>query len=269
MENNENNIVENESNSEEIELSFTDKITGVFSEPSKTFSQIAKFPIKTIDWLLPFLILMIIAGIIRSVVIYNEEIMYQAKKQQTEMFEKMVKEGKMTQEQADKAIENSEKSMEIFRGPVGWVINIISSVVFGFIFFFIISGIYFLFIKFLLKGEGSYQHVLVANGLTSVISIIQVLLVGIITLLTGKIIMDTSLANLFEFEKGSIVKFFVSKIDPLSVWAYSVLSIGLAKLNKAENSTPYFILVFSLWIVGGLLLFYLGKGFPFLSGFGG
>ncbi len=159
--------------------------------------------------------------------------------------------------------------MEFMRGPIGWVINVVSTLIFGFIFFFIIAGIYFLFIKFFLKGEGSYQHVLVASGLTSYITMIQVLIGGILTFVLGKIFMDTSVANFLDLEKGSIVKFIVSKIDPISIWAYSVLAIGLAKLNRAQSSTPYFILVFALWILGGLLFFFLGKIFPFLGGFGG
>jgi hypothetical protein len=256
-------------NDSAVELTHTDKLVGVISEPSKTFETISKFPVRTIDWLVPFLLLMILAGIIRSLAMLNPEIVFETKKQQIEMFDKMVKEEKMTKEQADKAIEGSEKSMEFMRKPVGWIINIISSIVFGFTFFFLIAGIYFLFTKFILKGEGTYQHVLVASGLTSYISMIQIIISGMLTLLLGRIIMDTSVANLFEFEKGTIVRFFASKIDPLSIWAYSVLAIGLTKLNNAQNSKPYFILVFALWILGGLLFFYLGKVFPFFGGFAG
>lgn len=269
MDNNENYTQESENSIEGTELTHSDKIIGVFSEPSNTFSQISKFPVRTIDWLVPFLVLMILVGVIRSLAMLNEDVMYETKKQQIEMFDKMVKEGKMTQEQADKAIEESTKSMKFMIGPVGWVINVTSSVIFGFMFLFIISGIYFLLIKFILKGEGTYQHTLVASGLTAYISMIQIIIGGILTFLLGKIIMDTSLTNFIELEKGTLLRFFVSKVDPISIWAYSVLSIGLAKLNKAENSNPYFILVFGLWILGGLLFFYLGKVFPFLGGFGG
>ena len=267
MDNNETLLVEQET--QESELTHSDKIIGIFTEPSKTFNSISKFPVRTIDWLVPILILMIFAGIIRNLAMLNPDIMYQTKKEQIEVLNKMVKEGKMTQEQADKALENSEKSIEFMKKPVGWIINITSTILFGFTFFFLISGIYFLFIRFILKGEGTYQHVLVASGLTSYISIIQVIIVGVLSLLLGKIIMDTSVANLFEFEKGTLVRFFASKIDPLSIWAYSVLAIGLTKLNNAQNSKPYFILVFALWILGGLLFFFLGKVFPFLESFVG
>ncbi len=267
MENTDNLNIQNSNG--EIELSHSDKMIGIFTEPSKTFESIARFPIKSIDWVLPIVIVFTLIGLMRSLAMLNDEVALQTRQAQIEMFEKMVSEGKMTQEQADQAIDGIEKQMEFMRGPIGWVINIVSTLIFGFIFFFIIAGIYFLFVKFILKGEGSYQHVLVANGLTSYISMIQVLIGGILTFLLGKIVMDTSVANFIDLEKGSIVKFFLSKVDPLSIWAYSVLSIGLAKLNRAQSNTPYFILVFTLWILGGLLFFFLGKVFPFLGGFGG
>jgi hypothetical protein len=269
MENNENFNSELENSYEEKELTHSDKIIGIFSEPSNTFSQIAKFPARTIDWLVPILILMILAGGLRSLVLTNKEVMYEAKKKQIENFDKMVKEGKMTQEEADKAIENTEKSIEFMSGPAGIVINITSSVIFGFMYFFIISGIYFLLIRFVLRGEGTYQQALVSNGLTSYISMIQVIITGILTFIFGKIISDTSVASFIEVESGTLLRFFLAKIDPIAIWAYSVLAIGLAKLNKAENARPYFILVFAVWFLGGLLFFYLGKVSPFLSGFGG
>jgi len=267
MDNNE--TLSTEQTPQENELSHSDKMIGIFTEPSKTFESIAKFSVRSVDWVLPVVIIFILVGLMRSLAMLNVDVVLQTKQKQVEMFDKMVSEGKMTQEQADKAIEGIGKQMEFMRGPIGWIINVVSTLIFGFIFFFIIAGIYFLLIKFILKGEGSYQHVLVASGLTSYISMIQVLIGGILTFLLGKIVMDTSVANFIELEQGSILKFFLSKIDPISIWAYSVLAIGLAKLNRSQNTTAYFILVFTLWILGGLLFFFLGKIFPFLGGFAG
>ncbi|HEX9741018.1 MAG TPA: hypothetical protein VGA29_09590, partial [Ignavibacteriaceae bacterium] len=47
------------------ELSHTDKMTGIFTEPSATFERIAKFTVKTVDWFLPMLILFLIVAITR------------------------------------------------------------------------------------------------------------------------------------------------------------------------------------------------------------
>lgn len=249
----------------EKELSHTDKIVGVFSEPTKMFSMTSFFPPRTKDWIIPLLIVFVLVGILRSVAMLNEEVFFQAKKDATERIEKMMKDGTIPADQLDSALERSDNQMEFMRGPIGWVINIVSTLIFGSIFFFIIVAIYFLFVKFLLKGEGNYQSAMVASALPMYISAVQFLIGGILTFMLGKIIMDTSVATFTGTERSTISGFILSKIDPLSIWSYSVLSIGLAKMFKSQSMTKYFIMVFALWIVGGLLIWLLAKAVPFLS----
>lgn len=251
------------------ELSHSDKMIGVFSEPAKTFQITSLFPTRTKDWVIPLLILFALIGIIRSISMMNEEVMYEAKKQQYKMIDEMVEKGTMTREQGDQALERIDQQMAFMKGPIGWVINIVSTMIFGFIFFFIIAGIYFLFIKTILKGDGTYQHTLVASGLTAYISMVQILVGGILTFVLGKIIMDTSIINFLDVDKKTILGFVLAKIDPISIWAYAVLGIAFAKLFKSKDTTKYIIMVFVLWILGGLLFFFLGKAFPFLAAFGG
>ncbi len=162
----------------------------------------------------------------------NKEVYFEAKKQGIDRIEKMVESGTMTREQGDEAINAIDQQMEFMQGPIGWVISIATTLIFGFIIFFIIVGIYFLFIKFLLKGEGSFASALIASGLTTYISILQIIIGGILTMLLGKMIMDTSLASLMGSDKTTLTGWLLAKIDPISVWAYIVLSIGFAKMNS-------------------------------------
>ncbi|MCJ7552610.1 MAG: hypothetical protein MUO34_01890, partial [Ignavibacteriaceae bacterium] len=67
----------------------------------------------------------------------------------------------------------------------------------------------------------------------------------------------------------TLAGFFLAKIDPISIWAYAVLSIGLAKLFKSDDVKKYYLVVFGLWIIGSLLFFYVAQAVPFLAGFGG
>jgi hypothetical protein len=66
-------------------------------------------------------------------------------------------------------------------------------------------------------------------------------------------------------DKATILGWLLAKLDPFSIWAYFVLSIGLAKMFKSQATGKYFIMVFGLWIVGGLLVWYVAKAVPFLS----
>jgi len=252
-------------NAQGEELSHSDKMIGIFTEPTKTFEHTAKFPPRNKDWVIPLVIFFFIVAVIRMVSMMDEEVYFEAKQKQIDSIEKMVESGTLTRDDGDAAIERIDEQMEFMQGPVGWVITIATTLIFGFIVFFIIVGIYFLLVKLLLKGEGSYASALVANGLTAYISIVQYIIVGILTMAFGALINDTSLAALLGSDRGTIAGFLIAKIDPLSLWAYIVLSIGLAKMFKSESTGKYFVLVFSLWIIGGLLLFLVAQAVPFLS----
>ena len=249
------------------ELSHSDKMIGVFTEPAKTFYTTSKFPPRNKDWVIPVLIFFIVVALIRSIAMTNKEVYFEAKKQGIDRIEKMVESGTLTREQGDEAINAIDQQMEFMQGPIGWVITIATTLIFGFIVFFIIVGIYYLFIKFVLKGEGTFASALVANGLTSYISILQIIIGGILTMLFGKMIMDTSLASLMGSDKTTLTGWLLAKVDPISIWGYIILAIGFAKMFKSESTGKYYALVIGLWLIGGFILFQLAQAVPFLQGF--
>jgi hypothetical protein len=267
MDSNETVTPIDETSGENGELSHSDKMIGVFTEPAKTFFLTSKFPPRTKDWVIPVLILFFIAAIIRIIAMTNEEVYFEAKKQGIERIEKMVESGMMTREQADEAIDAIDQQMAFMNGPVGWVITIATTLIFGFIVILIIVGIYYLLIKFLLKGEGTFSSALVAIGLTTYISILQIIIGGILTMLLGKMIMDTSLASLMGSDKTTLIGWLLAKVDPISIWGYIILAIGFAKMFKSESTGKYYLLVFGVWLIGMFILFQLAQAVPFLQNF--
>jgi hypothetical protein len=248
------------------ELSHSDKAVGIFTEPSNTFEQTAKFPPRTIDWLLPFAILLLIVAVSNILMMSNKDISYEIRQKQVKAIEEMAERGTITQEQAESQIEATEQMMN---SPIAKIISVISIFIVGFIFFFIITGIYYLFVKLLFKGNGSFSSALVANGLTSYIGIIQVLSATILAFLFGRLMKDASVASLFNIDSTTFSGFLLGKLDIISIWAYIVLGIGLAKMFKSQSTGKYIFLSLALWILGGLLMFFLIKAVPFLSFMGG
>jgi hypothetical protein len=266
----ENNDTENQQlNSEPEEpqmeeLTHSDKMIGVFTEPTKTFEDTAKFPPRVKDWVIPVLLLFLLVGVIQRIAMMNEDVYFEIKQKQSEAIEKQVEEGNLTREQADQQLDTIDTFM---RGPIGWVTTIAGTLIGGMIVFFIIVVFYFLIIKFLLKGEGGYSSALVANGLTAYITIIQILVTGILTFLFGTLVRDTSLAAILETDRATILGWLFAKIDPISIWAYVVLSIGYAKMFKSESTGKYYAMVFGVWIIIGLILFFVAQSVPFLQNF--
>jgi hypothetical protein len=261
------NETTNSSEQESGELSHSDKMIGVFTEPTRMFSITSKFAPRHKDWVIPVLIFFIVVALIRIIAMTNKEVYFEAKKQGIENIEKMVESGTMTREQGDEAINAIDEQMAFMQAPIGWVITIATTLIFGLIVFIIIVGIYYLFIKFLLKGEGTFISALVASGLTTYISILQIIIGGILTMLLGKMIMDTSLASLMGSDKNTLTGFLLAKIDPISIWAYIILAIGLAKMFKSESTGKYYAVVFGIWLIGMFVLFQLAQAMPFLQNF--
>ncbi len=254
----------------ESELSFSDKMIGIFSEPGKTYESISDHPLRTIDWMLPFFILLIIVSATQLLLMSNKELhSVIVEKQMTKIqnnFENMVKEGKMSREDADKQISIIQDRMDNF-GALQMVLTIVGIFIGGFIIFFLIAGIYFLFVKFVLKGEGSYTSVLIASSMTSYIVIIQVILAAIFAFMMGRPFQDTSLASFLDSDRSTYLGFFLSKLDLISIWVYAVLAIGLSKMFKSKNSSAYFIVIFGIWLIGGFILFFIAKSIPFFNSF--
>jgi hypothetical protein len=254
----------------EEELSHTDKLVGIFTEPKIMYQKTAQFPPRTIDWIIPLIALVIFSIVASYIILSNPEISYNVKHEQLakieKSFQEMVDKGQMTKEQAKEQMDRIEERMS---EGTNMVQTVIFTIVRIFLFFFIVSGIYFITARFIFKGEGSYASAMVANGLTAYIDIIQVIIATILTIVTGRLFQDTSLAAFMHIEKSTFGGFLLGKMDVITIWSIAIVGIGLAKMFKSEKMGKYFIFVFGLWIVWGLIIFGLGQAIPFLQFLGG
>ncbi len=252
----------------EEELSHSDKMIGVFTEPKNIFEKMAQFPPKTIDWFLPMILLLLLVIVTQIIVLNNNEIYYQVKQKQIERTQEMLQDavakGQLTKEQAEQRLNAVEDQLAMGRKPVGMIIQSVSILIMGFVFFFIVTGVYFLFARFAFKGQGTYTSALVANGMTAYIAMIQVVLAAILSFAFGRMINDISIASLINADKTTFVGFILGKLDIITIWAYIILSIGLAKMFRSKSTGKFYALVFGLWIIWGLIIFFVGKAVPTL-----
>ncbi|MCX6169298.1 MAG: YIP1 family protein [Ignavibacteriales bacterium] len=262
--------VENEH--EEFELSHTDKLVGVFSEPGTTFAKTAKFPPKTSDWVIPVLVLIVMIILSQLVMRTNPEIKREMRDKQIAAVQKNLDEsvakGQMTRAQADERLNTMEEAMES-TGTIQTVGLIIGTPIFVFIVFFVVAGFYMLVTKFGLKGTGTYKDAMVAYGLPYYIAAISVIVMTIAALAMNKFITGVSVADFVGSDKTTMTGFLLGKLDVFSIWFYVVFGIGLAKMNKSGDTQKYIITVFAIWIIFGLLFHFVAKAVPFLAGFAG
>lgn len=235
---------------EEKEPSFMDVVVGIFSEPMATFEKLKKFPLKTSTWLYPVLIFIVFAIISNIIIMSNPEIkaelVLQQKQQVEKRFEKMVKEGKMTQEQADKALEQTENMMNFMSGTFGIIISVVSIITMAFAALLIVSGVYWLVWVKILQGSGKYKDAIFVNGLVYLISTVEVILMVIFSLLMTKWFRELGVGAFLDMEEG-LVKSLLSKLNPLTFWALYIVGVGMGTMFNVEKKKSL-IATFTLWI---------------------
>ncbi len=227
------------------ELSKSDAISGVFTAPGDTYETIANTPKKNY-WLIPILIC-IAVGLVTTFLFMRDaeltsSVMDKQKKKMMEKFEQNVKEGKMTQEQADNALESMNPSGIFFK-----LIGYGGSVLGPFIILFILSVLYLLALK-VMKAQVEFTNILNVVGLAMLIGAVGSLLAIVISILKGN--MSTlGLGLLFSEESvGEKVHSLLSKLDIFSIWFYVVVSIGLTKVARVSMAKSASI-VFGIFII--------------------
>jgi hypothetical protein len=256
---------------EELELNHTDKLVGVFAEPANTFKKMATFPPKTTDWLIPILVVIVVAILSNVVMMSNPSIKLAIMEKQMAQFEKQfddaIAQGQMTEAQKEETMNRIRDGMN--QGMATQMIfSVVGIVLFSFISFFVVSGVFYGFTKFALNGSGTYKEAMSAYGLPHYIIVIQVIVMVILALTMNKFFTAVSVAEFMDMDKTTIAGFLLNKVDLFSIWFYAIISIGFAKMFKSENTGKYFAMIFGIWIGFGLLMFILAKYVPFLKWFG-
>jgi len=246
------------------ELSHTDKIVGVISEPSNLFSKLAFQSTKVTDWLLPLFTMIIVSIIATFIYMSNPEIklemQQQQKKAMQEQFDKMVESGQMSREQAD---EQLEKSSEFVSNPMFmYLIPSISVFVIMLLWFFVFTTLAFLIAKFAFKGDGSYSQAMTAMGLPLYISVFQSILLVIVGILMGKMLTGLNPASLMGMDLKTLPGFLLSRLDVFSIWFYIVVGIAFAKMFKSDNVKKYIFTSIGVWLVFMFIIFGLAQVSP-------
>jgi hypothetical protein len=236
--------------------SFLSRATDVFAAPGDLYSEVAATPTQTSSWLLP-LIFSILMGVVFTFALHsNATLRQQLADMQHEAMQKSVAEGRMTQEQADRA----EQMMDS-RGSMFLVIGTIGAVVTITVMFFGGALVFWLIAKLALKFAGNYLKMLEVYGLASLIGVLG----AIITLLMMNLFNSFyatpsgSLLVLNSFDSTNYVHKLLAAIGVFSIWQMIVLGVGLGKVSNKSTGTGIGIAI-GLWIVWILVASLLGWG---------
>ncbi len=247
------------------DISLSDAMTGVFSEPGATFEAV-KNSKKRSYWLVPTIILIIFSLAASFLVLNDEELYSEIKTMQTDAVKKRmdeaVKEGKMTQEQAQENLDRTEKFMDK-SSPFFLISAILGPIIGGFIILFI-RGLVLWGVLKMFKGAASYMLVICVLGLTGLIDVISTVINTVLAIVMGKLTVNIGPALFVTKESvGESMAKFLGHFDLLAFWYLIVLGIGLAAASNLKSSKTIPI-VFVLWLIWICLASFLS--IPFMGG---
>ena len=226
--------------------SFLTRATNVFTSPTELYGEVASAPPQTSSWLLPYLASMLLAVVFTFSLYNNATLRQQIYDMQTQGMQKAVEQGKMSQERFDQMKEGMESSgpmMFMLIGGGGAVIALTC-------YFFGITLLLWLIMKFGLKFAGTYGKMLEVYGLASVIG----LLGAIVTLLMMNFLNSMhatpsgSLLIMNSYDRNNFVHNLLASLNVFTLWQAAVAGIGVAKVSNKSNGTGMGI-VFGLWLV--------------------
>ncbi len=242
-------------------MSFTDKLVGIFIEPANVFENIKIYGARAIDWFIPVLLLIFLTIITNFIVTSNPDIKAELDLMQRKAIEKSldkeVKAGRITEAQKEERLAQIE---DFTSGPMMKIFQYFSIAIFMFVFLFIIAAIYHLIWTFFLKGQGTYNYALSVYGLASFITMIEIILIAILSLALTKFLTGFNPLIIVELEKGTTLSYFLSKLDPFTFWWLYVIGLGLSKVYSVPKNKSI-TTIFVLWLVYVVI----GKFIPYLS----
>jgi hypothetical protein len=230
---------------EDLEQNHTDKLVGLFTEPVETFRTLAKFPPKTIDWLIPLLVLSIVSVISFGIQMSDSQVEYEFIEKQMpkveEQLQSAIDSGAITEEQADtqrgfarKTIVISTYAAKFF---IPWFMTLISALV------------YMLLARYVNKGSGTYVSSLVSLSLPGYILMLSAIATAILTLATGVFYQSINLSELLSMDLDSTAGKLLMLVDVFMIWYFIIVSIAYAKIFGGKGIASYVIMVFGFWLV--------------------
>ena len=237
-------------------MSLMARLMNVFASPGEVFEDVKTNPPAASNWLAPALLFAVV-GVVSSIVIFSQPaIVQQVHEQQAKKMDELVKSGKMSQADADKATAMAEK----FTGPAMLkIFGSVGAVIASFVRLLWWALILWLLGKVLKKPFG-YAKALEVIGLASMITVLGGLVTILLTVNLARMIATPSLALIVtDFDVTRKSHLMLGTVNLFYFWQVGVLSSGLAKLAGVPflRAMP---LVVACWILQELLLIFSGLG---------
>ena len=233
------------------------RMANVFAAPGEVFDEVKNAPPSVANWLVPAVLLALVGIVYASVLFSQPSIQQQIREQQEQAIEQMVKDGKMTQAQADQAL----AAMEKFSGPT--MMKVYGS--FGAVIGSLIKILWWGFVvwilaRWLFKVRVPYMKAVEVAGLAAMISVLGAIVSLLLAVTMGNMFATPSLALLVDdFSPTNKKHLLLGAVNFFNLWLVGVLAAGLARLGGVSFGKAALIL-FGFWTALELVFIFSGVG---------
>ncbi|MGA3283733.1 MAG: YIP1 family protein [Verrucomicrobiota bacterium] len=228
--------------------SLAGRLLNVFAAPGEVFDEIKVTAPSVANWLVPVLIYAVVGVISVCIVFAQPAIQQTMHEAQVKAVDQQVQQGKMTQAQADQALQ-----LMVVIVSIGRVLRTFISV-FGWALVLWLAG------RWLFKTRFDYLKALEVAGLSSLIIALGMVVGTLLAVIFGRPYVGPSLALLVDdFDPMKRGHLLLGAANIIYFWHAGVLATGLAKLSGGPM-TKAFAVVFGFWVLIEILLIAIGLG---------
>lgn len=239
------------------EFSWSDKFVSILSSPSEVYQQTASAEVRNSNWGIPSVVSLLMMVLFMFVVFSQAPIQDQMQDSQMKAMQKQVTDGKMTQEEFERAIEFMPKP-----GSTMWMVG--GSVMMAFVVFASLFGFslaYWIIGKVAFKSVVPYMKICEVYGLSMLIMSVSTLIGMVFAVALGSIYAGANLAMMIgDVDPLNKTHMFLVSVNLFTIWQYAVVGIGLSKLWSVSTEKGIGAAL-AVWLVWTLVVSYGGMLF--------
>lgn len=217
----------------------------MFATPGEVFGRIKSSPAKTVHWLIPTLLVVLVGSALTITMFSNAGTISQLQAQAEERVDQMIEKGTIPAESREQVL---DQQTSWIGSPIAMVFGITGVSFVTFATLFGLTLVWRLISKWTLKAPVKYGKIFEVVGLCSTISVLG----GIVTLpllLAFESVYATpslALAVIEDFDPKNTVHSLLSSVNVFTLWYLGVTSLGLSKFCDVATGKAA-LWIFILW----------------------
>ena len=232
-------------------VSVWSRMANVIAAPGEAFDGILAIEKKASLWLTPLLITIVLTIGFSSLMMNNPAMQQKMRQQMMQKFDEQIRDGKMTQDQAEKMADMSSgiaKYGGIFAGVIGVPFMVL-----------VIAAGFYAILAFVLGGELTFMNVFVVVALAGVVGMIELIVGGCMQYATADFMAQPTLGYAISGVDNPFIKATLMRVNPFSLWWLYVVITGFSKICSVPKN-KITVGVVSAWVVVSVI-FIVWAGF--------